>query len=264
MGALNSTGLEQGRFGRAGTKPPLFSSKMHDYNPFKFDVAAELFEKRNSRGETEMWIGGICTTDHMDQEGETLLQDGLDFGPFLDGGWLNDNHDKKTGAAVGIPTSVSLRQLPNGHKGHYIEGKLLDNDRAKEIRSLAESLERSGDGKRQLGFSVEGNILERDPSNPKLVRRAVVREVAITRCPVNPHTSLQRLAKSLSAGTPGASSGPGDGGALQPEALEGVSPQKKKRRFTKAQAISFLMSRNGKLTRKGAEAIVDYAFRHYA
>lgn len=230
---------------------------MDGLNLFQIDVEAELFEKKNSNGITETWIGGICTTDHMDQEGETLLQDGLDFGPFMDGGWLNDNHDKKTGAAVGIPKSVSLRTLEGGHRGHYIEGVLLDNDRAKEIKSLAESLERSGDGKRKLGFSVEGAILERDPNDPKKVKRAVVREVAITRCPVNPYTSLSRLAKSLTAGTPGVSGGPGNGGPLQPEALE-------HKRYTRSAAIKLLMKKSkGKLTRKGAETIVDYTFRHY-
>jgi hypothetical protein len=233
---------------------------MDPRTPFRFDVEAELFEKKNSKGETETWIGGMCTTDHMDKEGETLLQEGLDFGPFLDGGYLNDNHDKKTGGAVGVPTHVELRELAGGHKGHYIEGKLYSNDRAKEIKQLAEDLRRSGDPKRQLGFSVEGAILDRDPDDPKRVRRAVVREVAITRCPVNPHTSLQQLAKSLNAGTAGGE--PGGMTPLAPESLEGGP--KKKRKLTKSQAVKFLMTRNAKLTRAGAESIVDYTFRHYA
>ena len=239
-------------------------------SPFQFDIEAELFEKRNSKGETETWVGGICTTDHQDQEDETLLQTGLDFGPFLEHGFLNDNHDKQTGGAVGIPHSASLRQLPDGHTGWYIEAKLLDNKRAEEIKDLARSLERSADGKRKLGFSVEGSILERDSDNPSMVRRAVVREVAITRCPVNKYTTLSTLAKSLAAGTPGGQ--PGGLAPMQVESLEGIpagpkvgfpSKKKKKKKMRKSEAVAFLMSKKPELTHARAEQIVDYTFRNY-
>ena len=244
---------------------------MHQLSPFQFDIEAELFEKKNSRGETETWVGGVCTTDHQDQEEETLLQTGLDFGPFLDHGFLNDNHDKQTGGAVGIPQSASLRKLPDGHTGWYIEAKLLDNKRAEEIKDLARALEHSGDGKRKLGFSVEGSILERDPEDPSLVRRAVVREVAITRCPVNKHTTLTTLAKSLAVGNPAGS--PGGMRPLQVESLEGMVPgphvnfpkkKKKKKKMNKSEAVAFLMGKHKGLTRERAEHIVGYALRNYA
>lgn len=240
-------------------------------HPFQFEIEAELFEKKNERGETEAWIGGLCTTDHIDSEGERVLQDGLDFRPFLDHGYFNDNHGRDTGAAVGEPVKAELRTLKDGHKGWYVEGKLFDNSRAQGIRELASSLERSQTG-RKLGFSVEGAILDRDPQNPTTVRRAVVREVAITRCPVNRHTSLQTLAKSLSAGTGPAPVGvpvTGEGGAavLAPESLEGVSSgtkKKRKRKMKKSEAILLLMKAQPRLKREGAELIVNYALRHRA
>lgn len=244
---------------------------MHQLSPFQFDIEAELFEKKNSKGETEIWVGGLCTTDHTDQEDEILLQTGLDFGPFLDHGFINDNHDKQTGGAVGIPQSASLKTLPDGHTGWYIEAKLLDNKRAEDIKDLAGALERSGDSKRKLGFSVEGSILERDPENEKFVRRAVVREVAITRCPVNKHTTLTTLAKSLAVGTPAGQ--PGSAVPLQVESLEGRVPgphvqfppkKKKKKKMKKSEAIAYLMGKHKGLSQDRAEHIVGYALRNYA
>lgn len=235
---------------------------------FQFDIEAEVFEKKNSRGESEYWVGGICTTDHQDQEGERLLQDGLDFRPFLDHGFFNDNHGKDTGAAVGRPAHIELKTLSDGHRGWYVEGPLYNNTRAREIMELANEIERSGDQKRKLGFSVEGTILDRDPADPKTVRRAVVREVAITRCPVNQHTALSRLAKSLSVGsalpTPGAAmTGESAGAVLTPQSLEGVKVKKRKRKMKKSEAVSLLIRMNPKLTRYGAELIVDHAIRNY-
>lgn len=236
--------------------------------PFKFDIDAELFEKKDSKGQSEYWVGGICTTDERDQEGERLLQEGLDFRPFLDHGFFNDNHGKDTGAAVGRPTRAELRALPDGRRGWYVEGPLYNNTRAREIMELASEIQRSGDAKRKLGFSVEGTILDRDPANPKDVLRAVVREVAITRCPVNRGTSLSLLAKSLSVGSsiaaPGdTATGEGAGAILTPQSLEGFGSRKKrKRKMKKSEAVGLLVRLNPRLTRYGAELIVDHAIKH--
>jgi hypothetical protein len=241
------------------------------YKPFQIDIEAELFEKTNTRGESETWIGGLCTTDHMDREGERILQDGLDFKPFMDHGFFNDNHDKATGGAVGVPTKAELRTLSSGHKGWWVEGKLFDSPRAREIKDLASELKRSGDV-RKLGFSVEGRILERDDQDPSTVRRAVVREVAVTRCPVNPYTTLDTLAKSLSVGSsaPAANTpttGEGAGAILAPEALEGVSSSrprvKRKKRLRRSEAVQLIRSINPRLA-PHAGRIVDYTIRHFA
>lgn len=238
--------------------------------PFQFDVEAEVFAKTNAKGESEFWVGGICTTDHVDQEGEKLLQRGLDFRPFLESGYFNDNHGRDTGAAVGKPTKAELRQLPDGHQGWYVEGPLYDNPRAMAIRDLAMSLERSGDASRKLGFSVEGQILERDPEDPSTVRRAVVREIALTRCPVNRHATLQRLVKSLSQGegppTAGVPrTGAGAGAVLSPQALEGAHAfAKRKKKMSKAEATVLLLRTEPRLRLSGAEAIVDFALQQGA
>lgn len=242
--------------------------------PFHFEVEFETFEKASAAPGTERRIAGIVSTDHLDKQSEVLIQEGLDFGPFLKGGYFNDNHLKETGKAVGYPEKAELRQLPDGRKGWYVEGYLLKgHPAADEIWSLATALERSG-APRRLGFSVEGSILERDPANPRTVKKAIVREVAITRCPVNDKTSLTTLAKSLSAGhgvaVGGGPSAPGDAAPLRTEALEGVEParpepepKKKRKRMKKSEAVLFLMGRNPRLTKAHAERIVEYAIKHH-
>jgi len=97
-----------------------------------------------------------------------------------------------------------------------------------------------------------------------------VREVAVTRCPVNDNTSLVLLAKSLSAG--GAVANPstsaGEGFPLRTEALEGddededeLKKKKLKAKMTKSEAIDFLTSRNPRLSKKSAARIVEYAMQ---
>lgn len=235
-------------------------------NRFSFDIECDVFEKARPDGGTGRYIGGFVSTDHMDRQGETLIQKGLDFNPFLTRGWFNDNHDSTTDALVGYPTSAELRKTDDGREGWYVEGELLAGDgttRADRLWGLARNLQKTGGG-RKLGFSVEGKILDRDPKNPKLVRKAEVHEVAITRCPVNTKTSLDVLAKSLAAGTPGTSEGPGDAGALQPEALEGIRKKRKKRKIKKSAAARLLQMINPKVTPGMAERIVEFAARHHA
>lgn len=229
--------------------------------PFHFDVQVECFEKAGADPSKERRIGGIVSTDDIDRQGEQLIQKGLDFGPFLKGGWFNDNHEHSTDALVGYPDLVELRQLPGGGTGWYVEGYLLKgHSRADNLWNIAQALQKSN---RRLGFSVEGSIQERDPSNPKIVRKAVVREVAITRCPVNTNTGLDVLSKALSAGSavpdPGVS--PGEGFPLRTESLEGK--KKKKKRYTKSEAVERLCSLRPDLGRGHAELIVGYASRHY-
>ena len=237
--------------------------------PFHLEFEFETFEKAGAPEGRERRIGGIVSTDHLDKQAEILIQDGLDFAPFLKGGWFNDNHLKETGKAVGYPEIAEMRHLPDGRKGWYVEGYLLKgHPPADEIWNLATALERSGSGRR-LGFSVEGSILERDTQDPKMVKKAVVREVAITRCPVNDQTMLKTLAKSLSAGAPASTGGtPGDGAPLRVESLEGdESPRpepkkrKKKKKMKKSEAIEFLMSRDPRVTRNVATRIVEFAMR---
>ncbi len=242
-------------------------------NSFRFDMEIEAFEKSMPDGGTGRFIGGYVSTDHMDRQSEVVIQEGMDFAPFLEKGWFNDNHDPATDSLVGYPTLAELREFPDNplHKGWYVEGELLQGDgtsRADRLWGLAKSLQKSG--KRKLGFSVQGSIDKRDAINPKIVRKATVREVAITRCPINTKTSMDVLAKSLAVGHggPHGEPTPGDAGPLTREALEGVSSgkrkkKKKKRKLTKSAAVRLLQLINPKVSRSLAERIVNYTERYH-
>jgi len=167
-------------------------------NAWRFEFDVEVFAKSEANVPTERRIGGICSTDHLDRQDETIMQEGMDFKPFLHDGWFNDNHDSATDAIVGYPISAEYLSL-GMRKGWRVEGYMLDgHPRADSLWMLAKALQQTN---RKLGFSVEGGVTARDPKNPKIIRKAIVREVAITRCPVNTSTALHILAKSLSAGS---------------------------------------------------------------
>lgn len=224
---------------------------------WRAEVPFEIFEKAGD-DERERRIGGIVSTSDLDRQSEVVLQEGLDFSYFLTAGWFNDNHDEKTGSAVGYPLSAEMRTTEDGRKAWYVEGYLLKgHGRADEIWSLAKALQKT---QRRLGFSLEGGIVERDKHNPKIVKKAFVREVAITRAPINAKTSLEVLAKSLSVAA--GPHTPEGGTILAPESLEGDTKKKrKKKRLKKSEAMAFLMMRNPALTQGQAEQIVDFDMR---
>ncbi len=232
---------------------------------FQFDIPFEVFAKAGEDGK-ERRIGGIVSTDHLDRQSEVLVQKGLDFAPFLKSGWFNDNHDSSTDGLIGYPQTAEMRTLPDGSTGWYVEGYLLKgSERADRIWDLANALQKTD---RRLGFSVEGSIVKRDESNPKKVHKAVVREVAITRCPVNTNTALSVLAKSLSAGHASPTSAPvipGEGAALRVESLEGGEEdkklKKKKKLYRKSEVIGFLKALRPGIREGLADRIATYAVR---
>lgn len=242
-------------------------------HPFRFEFEVEAFQKAGVEPGKERRIGGIVSTDGVDRQGEVLLQEGLDFEPFVKAGWFNDNHDSSTEALIGYPDKAEMRKLPDGRTGWYVEGYLLKGTpRADAIWDLANALQKS---ERKLGFSVEGSVVERDPVDPKKVRKAIVREVAITRCPVNTETSLSVLAKSLSAGhgAPGVGVA-GDGAPLRVESLEADGKgdgtededekKKKKSGMSKSEAVAYLLTLDPRLSIQAAERIVNITLRRQA
>lgn len=202
-------------------------------NDFKAFVPLNFFEKADARDpSTRYRFNGFITTEHKDRDGEIALQNGLNFKEFMKHGWFNDNHSKKTGGTVGKPLKVEDRTTPDGKKGTWVEGHMIAGyEPAMEIWQLGRALEKNPSKDRCLGFSVEGTIQSRGGFDNKIITKAVVRNVAITANPVNPHTCMN-LAKALMAGgsveAPAVS--PGEGFPLRTESLEGGKKKKKKRK----------------------------------
>ena len=237
--------------------------------PFELNVPIGMWLDKSAPPGRQRRIGGLLTTDSLDRQGETVVQKGLDFAPFLKHGWFNDNHSRDTDAVVGYPDKDSLRfvkkgeSLPDGRaapaNGHWAEGYLLDTDRSNRLWGLGQALAKSGDDRR-LGFSIEGGVQRRLGEDRKIVAKAVVNNVAITNCPVNTDAYMQTLAKSLTAveqstsaedlwkaltmgeGSTTAPTGPvtgeGAGAILSPESLEDEErvKRKKKKKMVKAAA----------------------------
>lgn len=166
-----------------------------------------------SKTDGERRIGGYCSTEHIDRQGEVVLQRGLDFDEFVKFGYFNDNHNQATAAVVGIPDRVEYH---NG-KGWYTEGTVLKGmKRSEEIWELARSLEGTN---RRLGFSIEGKVLER---RDNYIVKARIRNVAVTNAPVNTNCTWSVLAKAMTAGHDLVATGgvSGDGRPEIPQDLE--------------------------------------------
>src|SRR5260221_14723608 len=118
----------------------------------------EILEKAEGDSDPELRrIGGFCSTEDLDRQGEIVVQKGLDFDEFVKFGYFNDNHKQDISAVLGYPDLAELR------KGRWwTEGKLITGyGPADRVWELAKALHKSK-APRKLGFSIEGKVLERD------------------------------------------------------------------------------------------------------
>lgn len=240
---------------------------------FQFFAPLSFFEKASAPEGQKRRIAGVISTEKLDKQGEVIVQKGLDFTPFLREGWFNDNHSKKTTDVLGYPEDVKQFQkgerLPDGNVAEanctWAEGYLLDTPDADKVWNLGRSLAKAG-AKRRLGYSIEGAVEKRTGPGNRVVAKAVVRNVAITNCPVGEGTRLEVLAKSLdevekgvtmgdaSPGTAvtGPKTGAGAGQVLAPESLEQdgqqrlvLTPDEDDKPLTKSQAVALLQKSLG-------------------
>lgn len=261
--------------------------------PFNFEAPVSMFFKADAQPGKQRRIGGIISTETPDREGEIVLQRGLDFSYFTENGWFNDNHSKATTDILGYPENVKRFQkgdvLPDGSKakaaGTWSEGYLLETEKANKVWELGQALQKTG---RRLGYSVEGRIEKREGPKQNIIAKAVVRNVAITNCPVNSDARLEILAKSLVAAEKsesedeelvkmlmagpanstvlptGPQTGAGAGRLLMPRSLEGDmrdltfggGPKRVKKSLTDAEAMVWLKERIPGATWETLERVV--------
>lgn len=170
-----------------------------------FELPVELELRKSADGGRRI-IRGYASTERMDQDGEVILQSGIDFSPLLKSGFLNYDHQYRQIAGarlpiiIGYPTRAEIRD-----KGLWVEGELLKSDNpvctseqvrlADEMWELGMALQKSGT--RSLAYSVEGAVVERQGN--KIVK-SVVRHLAVTHKPVNPEATVELFAKSMGCG----------------------------------------------------------------
>jgi hypothetical protein len=149
------------------------------------------------KGERKRLIRGIASTENKDRHNEELLLSGMSFENYLENGHLNWDHMKGPQFLLGKPLEANIvsdaSQLSKKHSGpaFYHLCELYDSEPGRAAWDLMKSQE--NDLKRQLGFSVEGAILETLGS--KLIKTRVD-DVALTPKPANPETFAE-FAKSL-------------------------------------------------------------------
>jgi len=119
---------------------------------------------------------------------------------------------------LGYPLSVETR----GRETHLEGVLLLDRPKAREVYDTARSLQKAGGGRR-LGFSIEGQVMERDPRNAKRIIKARVLNCAITHNPINADTNLELMKSLMSVGyqTPSAAPNGESLAPLVPQQLAG-------------------------------------------
>ncbi len=277
--------------------------------PFEFNVPIGMWLDKAAPPGRQKRFGGLITTDGKDRQDEIILQKNLDLDPFIHHGWYNDNHTKDTDGIIGFPDKTSIRyfakgaQLPDGkfapNNGHWAEGYMLDNERGLKIWDTAQALAKAGD-ERRLGFSVEGGIQKRQGKNNKTIAKAIVKNVAITNCPVNTDAQLHTMIKSLMAveqafergvsspdelwkalgmgtatatgGVPSQPAGP-QSGETAGQVLASESLEEKKRKaqeaaakksLTPSEAIAVVVSRFPNISLQMAGRIVDVSRRQVA
>ena len=171
---------------------------------FDFEVPVSFFQKAEADAAKQRRIGGVISCETKDRQKEVILAKGLVVDDFLKNGWFNDNHSKKTVDILGYPELTQYvskgAEMPDGRvakaDGHWVEGYLLDTPEADKVWELGKALQKTN---RRLGFSVEGKILKRTGDDKRTIAKAMVRNVAITNCPVNTDSRMEILARSLQA-----------------------------------------------------------------
>lgn len=164
-------------------------------------------EEEHIHGERVRVIEGIASEETPDQQGETLIHKGIDFGPLLLGGYINYDHLDVRGsgspeALIGIPTEAKIIKSARGVPQFWFSGILFDDDEKpmakacwNHIRSLKKSQER-GLPVRRMGFSVQGR------SSMKVrgrIEKSVVNDMAVTHKPVHlaTHATVREVLKSF-------------------------------------------------------------------
>ena len=256
---------------------------------FAFGGGVSVFKAEAAPDGKKRRIAGIISTDGIDRQNEKILQSGLDYSFFLSKGFFNWDHNNDADNIVGWPERVQKydkgQSLPDGSSAQenctWVEGYLLDTKKGDSIWELAQALSKSD---RNLGYSIEGQIIERTGPNGSVIAKASVRNVALTAQPVNSQATLCLLARSLSAVEKLArksmtltdvqgSAGPvkpnkpyvqGNGQVMSAESLDRRRRLRRRRERTlsRSQAVDYVKSLMPGLSEALARAIVVQAESH--
>lgn len=169
-----------------------------------YPLAADSLAKAEvSPDQTTGYIEGVGSSEHVDKDGETIVQKGIVW-EGVDGRGLIpltlEHPDRQVNRIGKLREAPQLVTLPDGVHGHLIKGALaLTHPAVRTLWDAASALTKAGmtDVAPTLGFSIEGVYGQRDPANRKRVLTAKVRTVAVTGGPRNTRATWQPVLKGL-------------------------------------------------------------------
>lgn len=145
-------------------------------------------------------VQGVMTSDDKDEESDVIDPGGMDCSYFLEKGWIKYEHGNNPDQFIGEPLEIRLGtfkhpKLNKSIHGIFVKGRLFANrELARKAVQTIQDLQKSNT-KRCMGWSIEGNVVERDRKTGKILK-SVLRNVVLTMNPVNTMTWVE-LAKSF-------------------------------------------------------------------
>lgn len=134
---------------------------------------------------------GYASTGKKDLQQEQIDPAGIDASYLISDGFIDYEHDPDQ--VIGVPTK-------NTHvdsKGLFLEAKLFKNmPQVQDIIKLYHNI-KDNNIDRNLGFSIEGNVIERDEDDESIIRQVQITGVAVTKNPANTDATWELVTKSL-------------------------------------------------------------------
>lgn len=145
-------------------------------------------------------VQGVMTSDEKDEEDDSISPEGMDCSYFLSKGWVKYEHGNAPQQFIGEPLEVRVGRfkhptLSKSVNGVFVKARLFaQRELAKQAVTMLQDLQKSHTTRR-MGWSIEGNVKERDRKTGKIVK-SVLRNVVLTLNPVNTSTWAE-LSKSF-------------------------------------------------------------------
>lgn len=147
---------------------------------------------------------GLAAAGGLDYQNDDINQKGLKWDLFKSDGWFNYEHKQGPAHVIAFPAKdcdcISMAKDANGNDATRVIGDmLLAKPLARETWETMVALQKAH-SERQLGFSIEGIRVTRDSTDPRIVRHATVRNIAITACPIRTTARVETVfCKSFAA-----------------------------------------------------------------
>lgn len=158
-------------------------------NNGKFNLFVPIQKSRNNTDGT-VTISGLASDDSEDWQGEKVLPLGIDTTYFDKQGFVDYEHNRNI--VIGAPTKTTITS-----DGLFVEAKLFKNmPEVQSILKLMDNLKNAGVD-RNIGFSIEGQVNQRDAINPSIITSLTLTGLAVTTAPANKDASFEVLTKSI-------------------------------------------------------------------